>query len=343
MLYLPTSLIFFGYTIITFIYVIKNRKEKIEKHLFLNELLIVLLFLMAGILFPYMYRFHSPDLTSESINLLWLSTSIVFLMELGILIGIVSYNAIISKRDPEIMAERDYNKYREEFNKQWKDDLKSEFGRKLLHLFTCAVIFLFWTLGVILNDMGILEDFGLDTYSFSYWLIVIVGFGFVIMFQIADLARLNKFYMIPNWAKKWYMDMKQSELDTFIASTPLVLSFIPFIFAPFPIFGAVALITTGADAVACIIGKKYGKNSLRKNSNKTIEGFIAGGLSTFLIVILILSLYHPWMPVSIEKIILMAIIASVLFLIVDLLSNNISDNILNPLLTGFGMWLILLL
>ena len=74
--------------------------------------------------------------------------------------------------------------------------------------------------------------------------------------------------------------MKQSELHTFIASTPLVLSFIPFIFAPFPIFASVALITTGADAVACIIGKKYGKHSLKTNSKKTVEGFIAGGLST---------------------------------------------------------------
>ena len=191
--------------------------------------------------------------------------------------------------------------------------------------------------------MRILENFGLDTYSFSYWLIITIGFGFIIMFQIADLARLNRFYMIPNWARRWYCDMKQNELNTFVASTPLVLSFVPFIFVPFPIFGAVALITTGADAVACLIGKKYGTHSLRKNSNKTIEGFIAGGLTTFLIVITILTIFYAWMPISIEKLLLMALTATLLFLLVDMFAKNVSDNILNPILTGFAMWLIFII
>ncbi len=343
MLYLPTTLIFFGYTIITFIYVIRNKKEKIENHLFINELLIVALLLTAGILFPFMFQFHSPNLSSESLNFMWLFASTIFLVEMGILFTILIYNAIISKRNPDIMEERDYNKYCEEFNKNWVDDLKSELGRKFLHLFATFIIFFFWTLGVILKDLGILSKFGLDNYSFAFWLIIIVGFGFIFMFQIADLARLNRFYMIPNWAKRWYLDMKQNELHTFIASTSLVLSFIPFIFTPFPIFASVALITTGADAAACIIGKKYGKHSLRKTSNKTIEGFIAGGFTTFLIVFIITILYHVWMPVSIVKILLMATVATILFLLVDAYAKNISDNILNPFLTGFGMWLILII
>jgi len=253
------------------------------------------------------------------------------------------YNGRISKKNPEIMAERDYKKFCEEFDKNWVGDLRSEIGRKFLHLFTSFLIFFLWTLGLILDDTGILAQWDLDNYSFSYWLIITIGFGFVIMFQIGDLARLNKFYLLPKWGKRGYKSMRQEEQYTFVASTPLVLSFIPFLFVPFPIFGAVVLITTGADAVACIIGKKYGKHSLRKNSNKTIEGFIAGGVSTFLIVIIISILYHPWMPVSILKIFIMAFIATSLFLIVDKFARNISDNILNPLLTGFGMWIILIL
>jgi dolichol kinase len=342
MYFLPTSLIFILYFFLTLAYVIKNRKIKIKSHLFANELLIALLLLVAGLLFPFMYRFHSPNLSQQSLNFLWLSSSIFFLTEMGVWVLTLIYNTIISKRNPEIMANRDYNVFCEEFNKNWVDDLKSEMGRKFLHLFTCFIIFFFWILGTILNDIGVLTQWGLDTYSFSYWLIITVGFGFVIMFQVADLARLNKFYMLPNWAKRWYKDMKQNELDTFIASTPLVLSFIPFIFAPFPIFAAVALITTGADAVACIVGKKYGKHNLKTNSKKTVEGFIAGGLTTFVIVFLISLLYHSWMVVTIDKIIIMSFVATVLFLLVDAFVKNISDNILNPILTGFGMWIILL-
>jgi len=343
MYFLASSIILIGYSILTLTYTIKNSKIKIENNIFTNEILIALLFLIAGVLFPFIYQFHSPNLKQNSLNFLWLFTSTFFVIEMGLWVIMLLYNGVISKRNPEIMAERDYKKYCEELNKNFVDDLKSEAGRKILHLFTCFVIFFFWTLGLILEDLGILTQWDLDNYSFSYWLVITIGLGFVIMFQIGDLTRLNKFYMLPKWSKKWYMSMRQEEQSTFIASTPLVLSFIPFLFAPFPIFGAIALITTGADAVACIIGKKYGRHSLRKNSNKTIEGFIAGGVSSFLIVIIILTLYHPWMPLSILKIFLMASIATVLFLLIDRFARNISDNILNPMLTGFGIWIILIL
>ncbi|MFX1571859.1 MAG: hypothetical protein ACFFB0_03845 [Promethearchaeota archaeon] len=343
MYFLPTSIIFIGYSILTLIYIFKNKKFKIENRLFINEIFIALLFLIAGVLFPFIYQSHSPNLSQSSLNYLWLFTSITFVVELGIWVIMLLYNGFISKRNPEIMAERDYKKYCQEFNENWTDDLKSELGRKFLHLFTCFVIFFFWTLGLILDDIGVLSQWNLDNYSFSYWLIITIGFGFVIMFQIGDLTRLNKFYMLPNWSKKWYMSMRQEEQCTFIGSTPLVLSFVPFLFAPFPIFGSVALITTGADAAACIIGKKYGRHSLRKNTKKTVEGFLAGGVATLLIVLIIPITYYAWMPIPIEKIILMAIVATTLFLLIDAFAKYISDNILNPMLTGFGMWLILVL
>ena len=342
-MYWPTVIIFIGYSILTFIYIFKNKKVKIEDHLFTNEILIALLFLVAGILFPFIYQFHSPTLSHASLNFLWLFTSTFLIIEMSGWVVMLLYNGIISKRNPEIMAERDYAKYCEDFNKNWKDDLKSEFGRKFLHLFTACLIFFFWTLSLILNDLGILTLLGLDTYSFAYWLIITIGFGFVIMFQIGDLTRLNLFYFLPKWSKKLYRSMRPEEQNTFIASTPLVLSFIPFLFAPFPIFGSVILIAAGADAAACVIGKKFGKHNLRKNSNKTIEGFIAGGLSTFFIVLIISLIYHPWMPISLFKILIMALIATLLFLLVDLFAKNISDNILNPILCGFGMWIIFLI
>ncbi|MHA1931148.1 MAG: phosphatidate cytidylyltransferase [Promethearchaeota archaeon] len=342
-MYLPIVVILIGYSILTLIYIFKNLKVKIENHLLINEILIAVLFFVSGILFPLLYKFHSPTLNQGTLNFLWISTSTIFVIEMGIWVIMLLYNGYISKKNPEIMEERDYTKYCEELFKNWKDDLKSEIGRKFLHLFTCFIIFFFWTLGLILDDLGILTQLGLDNYSFAYWLIITVGLGFVIMFQIGDLTRLSKFYMLPKWSKRWYQSMRKEEQNTFVASTPLVLSFIPFLFTPFPIFAAVVLITTGADAAACVIGKKFGKHSLRKNSDKTIEGFIAGGLSTFLIVIIITLLYHQWMPVPIEEILVMATVATILFLLIDLLARNISDNILNPLICGFGIWIIFLL
>ncbi|KKK43842.1 hypothetical protein LCGC14_3167880, partial [marine sediment metagenome] len=328
---------------LTLIYIYRNRKIKIKKHLLINEIIIAFLFLLAGVLFPFLYQYNSPNLSQNSLDNLWLITSTIIMIEMSFWVITLLYNGRISKNNPTIMAERDYNKYCEELNENWVDDLRSELGRKFLHLFAGLIIFLFWTIGLILDDLGILGQIGLDNYSFALWVIITIGFGFVVMVQIGDLTRLNKFYMLPKWSKTWYRSMRPDEHETFTAATPLALSFIPFILAPFPIFGSVVLITVGADAAACVIGKKFGKHPLKKNSNKTVEGFIAGGVSTFIIVLLISTLYYPWMPIKIQKILIMGIIATILFLLIDAFTKNISDNILNPLLTGFGMWIIFLL
>ena len=341
--FIPTSMIFIGYSLITLVYTLKNAKEKKRKKIFLNEIVISFLFLFAGFAFPFLYAYHSTDLTIETIHLLWFWSSVILSLEMVILIGIITRNAIKSKRDPELMSLRDYEIFKKNILENWTDDLKGEFGRKILHIFTSSVIFVFWTIGIILNGIGFLEDVNLDLYSFSYWWIITIGFGFVIMFQIADLVRLNKAYMLPDWARKWYLAMRPEELDTFIASTPLVLAFVPFIFVPFPIFAAVALITTVADGLACIIGKKYGTHSLWKNEKKTVEGFIAGSGSTFIIVIIIMIIYEPWINLNLLQIVIMALVGAIMFMIVDLYIEQISDNIMNPLLTGLAMWIIYIL
>ena len=340
--FLPTSLIFISLAIVTFVYPILNRRRKREDHNFVNEILIGLLFLFSGILFPFMYQAHS-DLPQATLNFLWFSTSAVLILESIVWSVILGKNFIKSKKDSDQVW--DYAQFCEEFTECWEYDFKKDVERKFLHLLPVFVIFIFWTLGMILNALGVLAIWGLDTYSFAFWLIITVGFAFVVMFQFADMARLNKPATLPGWAQKWYKkSMKPDELDTFISSAPLVLSFVPFVFAPFPIFAAVSLITAGADAAASLVGKKYGKRRFKESSKKTIEGYVAGSSMTFLIVILISGLYHPWMAVSIGIIVTMAIIASVLFFLIDaILSKNVTDNILNPILTGLCMWVIVLL
>ena len=342
MFFLPTTIIYIGFSIATLVYTLKNRESKIKNHNFINEILITILLFNAGILFPFMYQFHTPEIPYERLNTLWFLSSVLFIIEMIVWILILTFNAIKSLKNPDILNKRDYNSYKSNIINNWSDNIKDEFGRKILHLFTCSVVFIFWIIGMILNQLGLLNVLQLDIYNFSFWWIVTIGYGFVFMFQIADLARLNYFYTLPKWAKNWYLSMRPTELDTFIASTPLVLSFVPFVFAPFPIFGSVALITTVADAAACLVGKKIGKHQLKKGSDKTIEGFIAGGSSTFIIVILMMFLFNQYILVDVIEGILMAITAMILFLIVDYFVEHISDNILNPLLTGIGMWIIYL-
>ena len=342
MYFLPTTVIFISLAIFTFVYTIKNREQKRKRKIFANELLIGALFLLSGIIFPFMYQAHS-NLSPETLNFLWLSTSLILTIETLVWISILIKNSFKMKRHPELVW--DYDSFCVEFKANWKYDFKKDVERKLLHLLPVAVILVFWSLGVILNALGVLEKWGLDTYSFAFWLIITIGFGFCIMFQVADLARLTKPQLLPGWAQKWYSkSMKPDELDTFVSSAPMVLSFVPFVFAPFPIFATVALITAVADAVASLVGKKYGKRRFRENSIKTIEGYVAGAGMTFIIVIIVAGIYINWMAVNIVIILTMAIVASIIFFLVDaFLSKSITDNILNPILTGIGMWFILII
>jgi len=345
MYYLPTSIIFIALSIAIFIYTIKNGKEKREKHNFVNEILIGMLFLFSGILFPFMYGSHSEHLPESTLNFLWGSTSLILVLETIVLGSILGKRALRAKRDPEYLASRNYQEFCEDFTRNYVYDFKKDVERKFLHLLPVFVIFFFWTVGAILDAFGVLAIFGLDNYSFAYWLIIMVGFSFVVMFAFADLARLNAYYSIPDWAVAWYKkSVKPQELNTFISSAPLVLSFVPFLFAPFPVFASVALITAGADAVASLVGKKYGKHKFKEDSVKTIEGYVAGGGMTFIIVLMIAGVYNEFWAVNIGIVMTMAIVASLLFFLVDsVLSKNITDNILNPILCGLGMWAILVI
>jgi dolichol kinase len=110
---------------------------------------------------------------------------------------------------------------------------------------------------------------------------------------------------------------------------------VPLLFLPFGIFTAVALITSIGDGVASIIGISFGKRHFPKTSSKTMIGYISGVLASFGVSVLSLWLFEPYlMPL---KIIIMSLSGALVFLIIDLLSLEIDDNILNPIFCGLIM------
>ncbi len=344
MFFLPITLIFLGHGIIFMIFTLKNHKQKRQKKIFTNELIVAILFFAAGLLFPFMYQSHNPTLDPNILNFLWLTSSILILIEEIVWTLVITHEFLVCKKNPSLKIERDYENFKKFFTQNWNYDFRKDIERKIIHVIPIGVIFIIWTIGNILDIFGVLTQWNIDVYSYCYWIIITIGFGFVLMVAIADILKLNKTYLLPNWAVRWYRkSMIADELETHVSSTPLVLCFVPFIFAPFPIFASVALITTVSDATASLIGKKYGKHKIFEQSKKTIEGFIAGFTSTFLIVVLIAIIYHSFMPVNLGTILIMATVAAFLFLIIDIFSKHISDNILNPILIGFGIWAIVLI
>ncbi|MFW9899320.1 MAG: hypothetical protein ACFFDO_08695 [Candidatus Thorarchaeota archaeon] len=96
---------------------------------------------------------------------------------------------------------------------------------------------------------------------------------------------------------------------------------------------AAILISCFSDALAALIGRKYGKHKVKciGGEIKSTEGFLAGTVSAFLIGLIVIG------PVY-------ALIAAVIFFILDFFPTIIADNLLNPIFitTGIAVSMILL-
>lgn len=98
---------------------------------------------------------------------------------------------------------------------------------------------------------------------------------------------------------------------------------------PFSISMVSILIACFSDATAALIGKKFGKHKIKppfwsKKNIKSIEGFLAGSILTFLIAIIFVG------PIY-------ALIAVILFFLLDYFTLPIADNLLNPIIISLGL------
>ena len=81
-----------------------------------------------------------------------------------------------------------------------------------------------------------------------------------------------------------------------------------------------------SDAIAALVGRFYGKNKVKciGGDIKSVEGFVAGTLSAFITGLILLG------PIY-------ALIAALIFFLLDYFPTYIADNILNPILVILGI------
>ncbi|HMF31774.1 MAG TPA: phosphatidate cytidylyltransferase [Candidatus Lokiarchaeia archaeon] len=337
-LMLSGSAIFVFFAICTFVYAKKTRYQPDKDGKFFpNEVLISVLYIIAAVMYPFFYI--NLGISSDTQYMMYLSTLVIWVAEIGIFGFYILRERHICKGNPQLLADRDYVKIKADYRANYHYDVKKDFKRKMLHLLAVVVIVAAWEMGRIMDSLDF-QLFGMNAMAFYKWMSISVGLAFVIMFGIGDFVRLNYYAYLPPWAIKWFTSsLKEDELVTYIASAPLVLGFVPFIFAPFQMFLSVALITSLADAAASLVGKQFGKHHLSPTNKKTFEGLFAGGFAAFIIVALAMGTYPA---AAVTSVIAMAAIAASLFMTVDLTVKNYSDNIMNSLVCGAGMVLFLL-
>ncbi len=100
-------------------------------------------------------------------------------------------------------------------------------------------------------------------------------------------------------------------------------------FYPVEIPFAAALVACFSDALAALVGRKWGRKKVicPGNKVKTLEGFIAGVGSAYLISLIFVG------PI-------LAIVAAVVFFLLDFFPNPVADNLSNPILISLALWVV---
>ncbi len=230
--------------------------------------------------------------------------------------------------------------------------LQAEFMRKGFHLVALLVFlcFYFWSISINLLMFDV-YTVGPDFYQWIWQTSIYpyppstaeeldIAMGFTLMFFLAavilliipDMFRIfNRKYSIFSGVYKKTLRMKE-----FYASGPqiyLTVSFtIMFLLSYYGIIHyritlAAMAIAAFADAAAAVVGRKYGKHTLRTLFNKgekSWEGLIAGFVVAYVGALIFVG------PI-------VSIFGALTFSLIDYLNPKLADNILNPIFCSLAM------
>jgi len=349
---LPITILFIVMGLSQLYYAIKLKRRFPKEHNFYNSFIVVLLWIVSGIIYPFFYmednehiRFHQS-----------FSMNIICIYSLLLIFSILMYqHRVVLKDRPYLKQNRTLAKFLEKYeltnitnvkkNNNKSYSLRTDFHRKLFHLIPVGVIIILWNFSAHIWEGVWHADqvWGITGHDFGMFLILTIGYTAVMLFAALDFVRLsyifenrNIYHLLPDCLSNLLIKaLKRNEIYEFTKTVILVLSMVPLLFLPFGIFAAAALIASIGDGVASLVGVSFGRYHFPKNSNKTIIGYIAGFLASFGVSLFALFSFEPdLLPF---KVIVMSLSGAIVFLIIDLLSLKIDDNILNPILCGIAM------
>jgi dolichol kinase len=315
------------YTFTTF----NNPEKKGNLKFFSNELLIGLMFLFLGFAYPFVFNFKTSDplILGQLYFHLWISLSFHFP-------SWALYVFFANKNDIKKNRHYTYEEFKEITRTSHSSDLKAESQRKILHLISSGIVIGFYIVGKLFEVTGFIPSIlPWNSNLFSSFMQINVGIHFVFAMSIGDNLRLQKFEKLGQVGRDWMKNsVRPEEFDTYTGAQIMGLALIPFFFGSQALLISVVLIGALSDAMASIIGKRFGKiREFTSKSKKTLEGYIAGFITTYLILIIVHT-FAPFPNANWLVVNLMALSAAIAFLLVDIYARMITDNFLNPIVCG---------
>ncbi|XEO76495.1 hypothetical protein WKT22_01519 [Candidatus Lokiarchaeum ossiferum] len=329
-------LVSFGFINIHYAFNSRKNVEKSQfKEYFINEIITGILFFCLAVYYPFLFTGIPSEIKSQFYFHLWDSLT-VHLLCWKIYLYFSKKNNIKKNRGfpYSIWKMIIIGMHNEE------DDSKLDLKRKIMHFLTSAGVVGAYLLSAKVNSW--LLGFGLTGEYITRYIWVVFGVHLIWIMNIQDLIRLTQFNRLGRFATRWLENsIRPKELNTFTSAAIMLLSWLPFVLAPFQVMMAAALIGANSDAMASILGKRFGKKKIN-SSKKTYVGLIAGGLSTILIIN-ITHIILPFQNLSIIQIQILSLITAIAFMGIDYFVKNISDNFLNPIICGGIIWFFMLI
>ncbi|MFX1380374.1 MAG: hypothetical protein ACFFA4_14910 [Promethearchaeota archaeon] len=346
---IPVTIFYIGNGIVHLCYA-RKLKRKYPDHNFTNSFLIFLLWIVAGLVFPFFFIRDTSQI--RWFEGLALQITCIYAPLLILVILYYQYRFVLMK-NPSLRDNRTIDKFLEHFTlmdiknlKNRKLALKTDFHRKAFHLLPAVIIIFLWLFAVHIWDAMWNADlfWGISGTEYGIFLILTVGYTGIIIFAALDYIRLshifNKktiYHLLPSCISNILgKTLKKNEIYEFTRPVALVLSLVPTLFLPFGIFTAVALIATLGDGAASIFGLRFGRIHIPKSSNKTLIGYISGFVVSFGISFIVLWIFEKYY-LNISQIIIIGLGGALVFLFVDYLNLKVDDNILNPILCALIM------
>lgn len=342
LLFLPVSLFCFILAAFMYLHLYRtwNSEEKDDWQEF-NEFMYATLTAVFGISYPFMLLklgngyegLFFENLVDE---LIFMGNVGIIGVMCGVLLWAVSGKLRTIKNPKLLEKENNYDWWCEQFLEKYPD--RGKIKRRVTHILPFAVVG-----GCIILAYFMRGLFQEAWTSYGLMLVIIIGLDFAFTFILGDLIRLFDFsYMPPTASRMFAAGLTPEELNSFASTAVMVFGFAPFLFFSFSIFFIVLLITAVADAVASIFGiltEKYGTpHHFPKGSDKTIEGYLGGVLSSFFCTIggALFSNLFGFSAWAWNDILLIGAFMGGVFLVLDLITSKIGiqDNYLNPLVSG---------
>ncbi|HUX98369.1 MAG TPA: hypothetical protein VMV49_02330 [Candidatus Deferrimicrobium sp.] len=233
----------------------------------------------------------------------------------------------------EKIDERDYEQFIIRFPEEYTS--ARDIRRKLYHVLIPIIVITFYSIGISSGGFN-----GLTGDEFGRFLIFNIGFVLVNVFTLGDLLRLYNFKYLPGWGVHLFTSaMKKKELNSYSSPPGTIIAIALFFPLPFPIFASVAMLIGVSDSMASLIGKNFGKRYLKLDSDKKLEGTIAGVVTGIIATLVLCYVFSPGWPWYVP--ILLALTAGGVFALFDYIDHpTINDNLSVPIVAGVLMALI---